>query len=159
VTGLLAEIWKLEWGIYPTCVEVDPKLIEILRSNGFDAYLKVNQVREKFSLVYSSNVLEHIEDDVEALKTMKQAMVPGGYLGIYVPALPFIYSNLDKNVGHFRRYRRRELIQKVQDAGFQVESCYYNDSIGVLASLAIRIFGYKNDMKLGSLGSIIFYDR
>lgn len=157
--GTLAEIWKIEFGITPVCIEVDPKLISNLRAKGFDTYLNLAQILDKQDIIYSSNVLEHIEDDLGTLKALKNCVAPGGYLGLYVPALPFLFSDLDVSVGHFRRYKRKELIKKVEEAGFSVQACFYNDCIGVLAALAIRIFGYKNNMKLGSMGSIIFYDK
>jgi hypothetical protein len=86
-------------------------------------------------------------------------MQPGGKIGIYVPALPILFSDLDRNVGHFRRYRKKELIHKVRSAGYEIQSCYFNDSVGVLASLALKVLGYKNKSGLGSKESLFFYDR
>jgi len=83
---------------------------------------------------------------------------PGGIIGIYVPALPFLFSNFDREVGHFRRYKKRELIKLVKLAGFEIENCYFNDSIGVIASLVVKIFGYNKE-KFGSKKSLILYDK
>ena len=158
-TGTLAEVWKKEFGIKPICVEIDPQLIEQLEKKGFSTYADINQISLEITAIYSSNVLEHIEDDVEALRRLKNKMKEGGMLAIYVPALPFLFSDLDRNVGHFRRYKKNELIKKVSLAGFKIRTCYYNDCLGVLASLALRILGYKNKVGLGSKKSLIFYDR
>ena len=45
-----------------------------------------------------------------------------------------IYSEMDKKVGHWRRYTKTELIAKVQQAGFRVVACRYMDGIGWFAS-------------------------
>ena len=111
------------------------------------------------SFVYTSNVLEHIEDDLSVLKEIKEKIKPGGALAIYVPALPFLYTDMDKKVGHYRRYTRSELIKKVSLAGFTVQESFYNDSLGVLATLIVKVLGYKNKAGLGSPKSIVLYDK
>jgi SAM-dependent methyltransferase len=158
-TGALAEVWKKEFGVKPICVEIDPQLIGQLKKKGFSTYADIEQIRVDITSIYSSNVLEHIEDDVEALRRLKNKMRAGGMLAIYVPALPFLFSDLDRNVGHFRRYKKNELVEKVSLAGFEIRTCYYNDCLGVLASIALRVLGYKNKVGLGSKKSLIFYDR
>ena len=78
------------------------------------------------------NVLEHIEDDRAAAQGLYDALKPGGHLLVFVPALPFLYSKLDKVFGHFRRYTRKSLRTCVGEAGFQVEKLRYFDISGVL---------------------------
>jgi len=77
------------------------------------------------------NVLEHIEDDVTALKGLYRTLKPGGHLLIFVPALKFLYSDLDRAVGHFRRYQRPELNGRVIDVGFNIVQSRYFDVLGV----------------------------
>ena len=96
---------------------------------------------------------------MSALKSIKRVLETNGRLAIYVPALPMLFSDLDRKVGHFRRYKKKELISKVRQAGFQVEKCFYSDSIGVLASLMLIILGFRNKAGLGSKKSMMFYDR
>jgi len=157
--GSLAEVWGIKYGLSPVCIEIDPSLIQILRSKGFVTYESINQISNQFSFVYTSNVLEHVDDDIKALKEIRQKMLPGAKLGVHVPALPILYSGLDKKVGHYRRYRKKELIKKVSGAGFTVQDCYYNDSLGVIASLTVKILGYKGKLGLGSKTSFVFYDK
>lgn len=157
-TGTLAEIWRSEFRLDPTCIEVDPELINILKSKGFKTYKNIGRVQHEISFIYTSNVLEHIEDDVQALRNMRERMKPGGMIAIYVPALPVLFSDFDRHVGHFRRYKKRELVHKVEIAGFEIHKCFYNDCLGVLATLALRIFGYKNRMDLGSKKSLLIFD-
>ena len=104
-------------------------------------------------------MLEHIEDDIQALMNIRKRMKQGGKIGIYVPALPLLFSDHDRNVGHFRRYRKIELVHKVKKAGFEIEKCFYNESVGILASLAVLLFGYKNNIGLGSKKSRFVYDK
>jgi SAM-dependent methyltransferase len=116
-------------------------------------------IGKKFKCIYTSNVLEHIDDDLDALIKLGRLLQPQGKLAIYTPALPFLFSNLDYQAGHFRRYRKQELISKVQLAGFKVEKCFYNDSLGVIASLVLKVVGYRNKFGLGHGKSLIIYDR
>ena len=66
------------------------------------------------------NVLEHIEDDVEALKKAFNLLKIDGYLVIEVPAGRALYDNYDAELMHFRRYTSQELAAKLNDAGFEV---------------------------------------
>ena len=158
-TGALAEVWRSEFGIDPICIEIDPELIKILESKGFMTSESTEDLSSEISFIYTSNVLEHIEDDVNALIKIRERMQQGGKIAIYVPALPMLFSDLDRNVGHFRRYEKKELVHKVKMAGFDIEKCFYNDCIGVLASLSLRLFGYKNKSGLGSKKSLFIYDK
>jgi len=78
------------------------------------------------------NVLEHIEDDVGTLKQIHRTLRSGGALLLFVPALRFLYSRLDLEHGHFRRYEKRELEIKVQKAGFEVADAKYIDALGII---------------------------
>ena len=158
-SGALAEIWRSEFGIAPICIEIDDVLVEKLKAKGFITFKDISNINNLAPFVYTSNVLEHIEDDVKALKKIKEKMQVGGSLAIYVPALPFLYSDFDKSVGHFRRYRKKELLEKVSLAGFKIEDCYYNDCIGVLAELSVKLLGWNGKSGLGSEKSFIFYDK
>lgn len=65
------------------------------------------------------NVLEHIEDDVGALKNALKLLKPGGSLVIEVPAGPHLYDAYDAELHHFRRYSATELKHKLNEAGFR----------------------------------------
>jgi SAM-dependent methyltransferase len=157
-TGQLAQIWREKFGVSPICIEIDPNLRNMLKSKGFRTFENIASL-SNISLIYSSNVLEHIENDVEILIDIRKRMQPGGRIVIYVPALPFLFSGLDLSVGHYRRYTKKELINKMISAGFNVEKCTWNDSLGVLASLSLKIFGFKGKSGLGNKKSLIIYDR
>lgn len=158
-TGALAEVMQQEFRLKPVCVEIDPKLIEILKTKGFQTYTNIKLLPSSTNFIYTSNVLEHIEDDVDALIQMKRKMLPGALLVIYVPALPVLFSEMDVKVGHYRRYTKKELKRKVRDAGLKVDDCYYNDFLGVLAMLSLKLFDFKGKFGIGSKKSLIIYDR
>ncbi len=78
-------------------------------------------VAEGFDTVVCLNVLEHIEDDLFALAQMREVLTPGGKLALLVPSHQFLYGEFDRAVGHYRRYEKRELKEKLQGAGFRVK--------------------------------------
>ena len=78
-----------------------------------------------FDLVTSLDVIEHIEDDVGALRELWRALRPGGVVLLTVPAFMFLWSGHDDALHHKRRYRRDELRQKLAMAGFSVQKCSY----------------------------------
>lgn len=68
------------------------------------------------------NVLEHVEDDLAALKNMRVSLRPGGKLVLLVPNLPWAYGSIDELAGHRRRYLRPQLHTLLEEAGYAVES-------------------------------------
>lgn len=77
-------------------------------------------VETPFDTVVCLNVLEHIEDDASALGEMHAVLRPGGKLALLVPAHRLLYGEFDRAVGHFRRYEKRELREKLERAGFEI---------------------------------------
>ena len=65
---------------------------------------KINEIDHKFDVIIYLHVLEHIENDKKEIEEATQRLNKNGFLIIMVPAHQKIYSNLDKAVGHFRRY-------------------------------------------------------
>lgn len=61
-------------------------------------------MKYKFDTIICINVLEHLEDDLKALNEMKNLIVENGKIVIFVPAFNRLYNQMDKNVGHYRRY-------------------------------------------------------
>ena len=102
-------------------------------------------------------MLEHIEDDIQAMEFLFKSLKPNGVAIIYVPALKILFTSMDEKVGHFRRYHRNELVEKMQTAGFIVSSAKYVDTLGLFATLAYKLLGSKN----GNISkkSIAIYDK
>jgi SAM-dependent methyltransferase len=112
---------------------------------------------ETVSFAYSSNVLEHLDDDFGALRAIHRKMRPGGRLALFVPAFESIWTANDDRVGHKRRYTQKSLADLVARSGFRVENARYVDSIGFLLALLFRYIGSKD----GSLNTahLVLFDR
>jgi SAM-dependent methyltransferase len=144
-------------GVVVKCVEPDSELASRLRREGFDVAARPLEFgREAFASIYSLNVLEHIEDDDSALRDLFTVLQPGGRLVLYVPAFSLLFSEMDRKVGHFRRYRARTLRGQAEAAGFRVVECRYVDSLGFLAAFVYRMLGRDGNL---SERSISLYDR
>ena len=157
--GSLADLWLYHVGTKPDCVEIDEEFQKELRNKGFVVYSVLEDIPFKYDIVYSSNVLEHIEQDFAAISNFKRVMKSSSIVLVYVPALQFLFSDLDQKVGHYRRYSKSDLVAKFEGNGFEIVSCDFVDSIGVIASLAIKFFGWRSVLNIGSIRSIKFYDR
>lgn len=77
------------------------------------------------------NVLEHVAADEALLRELYAALVPGGTLLLFVPALPWLYGTLDEAVGHVRRYTKASLAGRLRRAGFRPLRLFYFNAPGV----------------------------
>ncbi len=82
--------------------------------------------------VVALNVIEHIADDVEALRSMAAMLRPGGRAVVLVPAFQRLFGSLDHELGHVRRYTRTDLSQRMSEAGFHVERTFYFNVVGMI---------------------------
>lgn len=87
---------------------------------------------EHFDSAICINVLEHIEQDVQALHTIHAVLRPGGRLILVVPAHPALYGSLDRSLGHIRRYAKAELERRLRDTGFEIEKLFHHNFVGAL---------------------------
>jgi SAM-dependent methyltransferase len=106
------------------------------------------------SIVYV-NVLEHVEDHEGELSRAREGLGPNGHLLIFVPALPWLYSPFDKVIGHFRRYRKHDLVELAERTGFATVSARYFDVAGILPWY-VKFVLLKNMM---SGASVSLYDK
>ncbi len=87
----------------------------------------------QFDSVVLINVLEHIDDDVDALVDLRELLKPGGRLCVFVPAFEGLYSDFDRRIGHRRRYRRSQLVTTFDQAGLAIIDARYVNTVGALA--------------------------
>jgi len=85
-----------------------------------------------FDAILSSNVFEHIKNDQQAINNSYRMLKRGGHFLLFVPACPEIYGSLDTDMGHFRRYTLREVMEKAQIAGFKIITAKYANMPGYL---------------------------
>ncbi|CAK0754277.1 hypothetical protein CCP3SC15_10015 [Gammaproteobacteria bacterium] len=125
------------------------------RAKAVNDFFGRNDTSEHFDSILYVNVLEHIEDDAAELAHAHHALNPQGHLLIFVPALPWLYSALDKQVGHFRRYKKRDLEELVRQSGFSLVKTRYFDVAGIIPWY-INFVLLKNTI---AGGSVSLYDR
>jgi len=94
--------------------------------------LPPQNLNKPFETIVCSNVLEHVEDDGAVLKNLCHLLPIGGRLIVLVPALKVLYNTLDRELGHFRRYNRKELTQKLTGNGLRICYLRYFNLFGIL---------------------------
>ncbi len=140
-----------------TCIEIDPTLIGVLKNHDLDVSKSTADFESgSVHQIYSINVLEHIEDDLGILKEFHRMLTSSGKIYLYLPAFPVLYSKFDKKIGHYRRYKKKDLVQKLTEAGFQIEQRSYRDSIGFFVAYLFKIISNSEDV---SKTAITIYDK
>lgn len=77
------------------------------------------------------NVLEHVEDDVHALRNMREVLQPGSRICLLVPVNKWLYGPMDAVDHHFRRYSRAEVNAKLSEADLTIEHQRYFNALGI----------------------------
>lgn len=91
---------------------------------------------DQFQLITLLDVLEHIDEDQASLATLANLLRPGGHLVVTVPAFQFLWGPHDVEHHHRRRYRARQLRQRLEASGLQVQwLSYYNSLLFPLVAL------------------------
>jgi SAM-dependent methyltransferase len=91
---------------------------------------EIRRMRRPDSIIYV-NVLEHIADDETELRVAYETLEEKGKNFIFVPAFEWLFGPLDKQLGHYRRYRMQPLLERCVSAGFKVLEANYMDLLGV----------------------------
>lgn len=146
-----------------TASEADPVRLQQLRERfAGDPVVRVRELAvpiqetAEHSAVVAYNVLEHIPDDVAALRAFADLLRPGGAVVLVVPAFPSAMSEFDLAIGHQRRYRRRSLRAAAESAGLRVDVLHHVNWIGLIAwYLTVKLL--KGRPKAGMLLTV--YDR
>ncbi|MCB2203150.1 class I SAM-dependent methyltransferase [bacterium] len=106
---------------------------------------------DRYDTVVILNVMEHIRDDVNVVRNIKSVLKPGGTAIILVPAFQSLYCDLDRELGHYRRYSRSQLAGVVEKGGLQVSTEYAFNSLGVLGWLYSGKFRQKHQISTSSM--------
>jgi len=85
----------------------------------------------QFDSIFLLNVIEHLENDVAAIKNCNYLLKPGGHLTVLAPAYPFLYCVLDKNLGHYRRYTKHKLTALICQHSFSLLAAKYFNLAGI----------------------------
>jgi SAM-dependent methyltransferase len=153
-------------------IDIDPKCHERLKNKTFSKKFTFEQFDlnnsdfvDMFSLrqidtILIFNVLEHLSDDVVVLNNLSSILNPDGRIIIFVPAFNSIYGGMDLSAGHYRRYCRKELKDKLSAAGLISEKMIYINPIGFVGWwLNNKVFKIKNLENKGLNKQILFFDK
>jgi hypothetical protein len=77
------------------------------------------------------NVLEHLQDDAAAVRLFTMRLKPGGHLVLLIPAAPWAFGEIDKRLGHYRRYSKQSAAAVIRKAGLGLVKMRYFNFIGV----------------------------
>ena len=80
---------------------------------------------DTFSLVLATDIIEHVQDDANAMRELTRVLAPGGRLLITVPAFMALWGHNDSTSHHQRRYTGNEISTLAQSAGLKVMQQFY----------------------------------
>jgi SAM-dependent methyltransferase len=143
--------YAIEWAPFLerfTATEADPdRLIALKERLATEPTIEVRQMllptseQGDYSAAVSYNVLEHIEDHVGALRSIRGLVRPGGAVVIIVPAFEFAMGPADIATGHVRRYTKKTMRAAMEEAGLEVETLHYANALGLIGYyMATNVF-------------------
>ncbi len=111
----LGEVWGCD---------VSPEALAFCRQRGIGNLVQCSVERldfpdNAFDVLTSCDVIEHVEDDNQALREFHRVLRPGGVAVLTVPALRCLWSPHDEVLSHLRRYHRKPLRRMLRAAGFE----------------------------------------
>lgn len=128
------------WGI-----DVSPDAIAYCRARGLGDHVQVADFDplpfedDAFTLLLATDVLEHVQDDGQALRELHRVAAPDARLVITVPAYQWLFSDHDRSHHHHRRYTREQIERRARAAGWEpVVSTYFN-SVLLAPIAAVRM--------------------
>ena len=149
------------------CVEPDKSNSSVIKKLIFNEELDANievftgtledfdSKDRKFESILFIDSLEHIENDKKALKDASMLLKPNGKIIIIAPVHNSIYSEFDKNIGHYRRYNK-QMIRDIIPIDTREIVFKYIDSIGFFLNLTNKYMIKSQNPKLNQ---ILFWDR
>lgn len=127
----------------PACVEIVAKEFPgvecFVRDIGRESIADLARFRPDSCLFI--NVLEHVENDRQAVCDAAELLAPGGSVIIFVPAFQSLFGPIDRHLGHYRRYAPRAIRELADAAGLRVARLHHVNAVGFLGWWAnARIF-------------------
>jgi SAM-dependent methyltransferase len=117
---------------------------------------KYTHLLGKFDTVFALNVVEHIEDDSLAISNCNKLLKSGGHLIILVPAYQFLYNQFDKELFHFKRYVKKEVVKLFIKNNFKIINSFYFNALGIVGWF---IFGSIAKNKTIPSAQMNFYNK
>ena len=157
IKGKFLEVGAGKGGLIPfyknlikniTIIEPEKKLFKILKKKFSNKKISIknqtiNNIKKKYDTIIYYDVLEHIKNDLNEVKSASKKLNKNGYLIFSVPAYQTFYSSFDKSVGHFKRYNKKDFIVLGKKTGLKIEKLAYYDSMGFLFLVLNKFFSLK----------------
>ena len=141
-TGHLA-LDLLKHGFSVVAVDISPQMVAFTKqtTQPYAHQVQILKLRaeelhklgpQTFDLITCVDVLEHIEFDTQVLIGIRERLNKHGQFLLVVPAHKCLYGVRDREMGHFRRYSRAEIQQKMTQCGFTIRKLCFWNATGVL---------------------------
>jgi SAM-dependent methyltransferase len=135
-----------------TGIELSDTSVELARKRGVGevlagSVLEMPFADASFDLAVSLDVIEHLEDDLAAMRELRRTVAPGGVLLVTVPAYQWLWSGHDVINHHHRRYTRRTLQRVAEQAGWKQARTTYFNSLLLPAAIVLRVLDRVNRAK------------
>jgi SAM-dependent methyltransferase len=132
-----------------TGVELSDTSVELARARGAGevvagSVLEMPFDSDSFDLAASLDVIEHLKDDLGALRELRRVVAPGGWLLVTVPAYQWLWSGHDEVNHHHRRYTRRSLQRVAEQAGWEQMRTTHFNSLLLPAAILLRVLERLN---------------
>jgi SAM-dependent methyltransferase len=115
-------------------VDIFPEAVDYCRRHGIERVRLASAYAlpapdESFDILTFFDCIEHLDDDLAALRESHRVLRAGGHLVVTVPAYNFLYANNDRVAHHKRRYTVRELRSKLEAADFELRKATYVNTL------------------------------
>ncbi len=132
-----------------TGIELSETSVALARDRGAGevvagSILEMPFAEDSFDLAVSLDVIEHLEDDLAALRELRRVVAPGGSLLVTVPAYQWLWSGHDEINHHHRRYTRRSLQRVAEQAGWRQTRTTYFNSLLLPVAIVLRVLDKVN---------------
>jgi SAM-dependent methyltransferase len=117
---------------------------------------KYSIYKENFDSIFLLNVIEHIENDLIAVKNCDSLLKPGGHLILLAPAYPWLYCTFDKQLGHYRRYSLKQLKDLLKKGKFTILKGDYFNFTGIVGWF---LFGKIMNKKMLGSGEMSAFNK
>lgn len=102
---------------------------------------KISSNKKKFDTVICLDVLEHIKNDMQAIKLLAKLVKPNGELIVLVPAMPELWGKRDEEYGHYRRYTKDSLKSLVSNSELKIKILRYWNFVGAITAFIMFKIG------------------
>ncbi|MBA2379714.1 MAG: class I SAM-dependent methyltransferase [Blastocatellia bacterium] len=147
-------------------VDVSDDALEFCRKKGLKVQKGLAETLpyadETFDVTTALDVVEHLDDDIAGLKEMHRVTKAGGHSLIFVPAFMWLWGVQDDISNHRIRYTKKQIVERLEQAGFRVERATYANFTFFAPILAgrtlMRLTGIKpeseNNVNVSALNGI-----